>query len=296
MKSRKLVVRAAAALAAAVAAAAATAAGTATPDPAQIALRATDLPGAKVSGKAQTPSAGYSASYGRGFSLNKPYGGSQIVFVESDVELANVPATATRDMAGVKAFLRSSKGKEQLAAAIVKSFGKPVTRKNLTFGLLRTPRIGDEAIEIPATVKLKTSKVYTALTFFRVDRAFATLTTIGLRPTVQGDIVKLGSLVVRHAGEQFVPAVAGPPTIAGTAIQGQTLTAAPGAWTNTPTLTHQWQHCDATGAACADIPGATTATYVVAPADVGATLRVTVTGTNRFGNATSQSVQTAVVA
>src|SRR4051794_1610822 len=199
-------------------------------------------------------------------------------------------------MAGLKAFLRSSKGKEQLAAAIVTSLGKTVTRKNLVFGLLRTPRIGDEAIEIPATVKVKTSKIYTSLTFFRVDRAFATLTTLSLRPTVHGDIVKLGSLVVGHAGEQFSPSVAGVPTIAGTAVQGQTLTAAPGTWTNTPTLTHQWQHCDATGAACADIAGATTPTYAVTPADVGATLRVTVTGTNRFGKATSQSVQTAVVA
>jgi hypothetical protein len=296
MKSRKFVVRIAALLGAAVAAVAATAAGTATPDPAQIALRATDIPGAKVSGKVVAPSAGYAASYARAFSLSKPYGASRIVFVESDVELATVASTATKDMAGVKAFLRSSKGKEQLAAAIVKSLGKTVTRKNLTFAPLRTPRIGDEAIEVPATIKVKTSRLYTALTFFRVDRAFATLTTVSLRPTGQGDVVKLGSLVVAHAGEQFLPIVAGPPTIAGTAIQGQTLTAAPGTWTNTPTLTHQWQHCDATGAACADIPGATTPTYAVTPADVGATLRVTVTGTNRFGKATSQSVQTAVVA
>ena len=166
--------RLAALLAAAVAAVAATAAGTATPDPAQIALRATDVPGAKVSGKAQRPSPGYAASYTRSFSLTKPYGGSQIVFVESDVELATMTSTATKDMAGVKTFLRSPKGKEQLATVIVKSLGKTVTRKNLTLGLLRTPRIGDEAIEIAATVKVKTSKIYTSLTFFRVDRAVST--------------------------------------------------------------------------------------------------------------------------
>jgi len=296
MKSSRFLVTVAALLAAAVGVVGATAAASATPDPAQIALRAADLPDAKVSGKPQTPSAGYSASYARGFSLSKPYGGSQLVFVESDVELATVTSTATKDMAGVKAFLRSAKGKEQIAAAIVKSVGKSVTRKNLTFGLLRTPRIGDEAIEISTTLKVKTSKIYTTLTFFRVDRAFATLTTLGLRPPVLGDIVKLGSLVVRHAGEQFVPTVAGPPTITGTAVQGQTLTAAPGTWTNAPALTHQWQHCDAAGAACTDIAGATTPTYAVTPADVGATLRVTVTGTNRFGKATSQSVQTAVIA
>ena len=61
------------------------------------------------------------------------------------------------------------------------------------------------------------------------------------------------------------------------------------------TLTYQWQHCDATGANCADIAGATSTTYVVQPTDAGGTLKVNETATNRFGTATGTSAVTAVV-
>jgi hypothetical protein len=77
--------------------------------------------------------------------------------------------------------------------------------------------------------------------------------------------------------------------------QGQTLTASTGTFSMTPTFTYAWQRCDAAGAACTDIAGATASSYVVATEDVATTLRVTVTATNRFGTATGQSVQTAVV-
>ncbi len=112
---------------------------------------------------------------------------------------------------------------------------------------------------------------------------------------MQADIAKLTSLVVAHVGEQFVPVADAPPTISGTAQQGQTLTATSGTWSNSPSLGFQWQRCDAAGASCIDVPGATTATYVVASTDAGATLRVVEKGTNRFGTASMQSVQTAVV-
>ena len=85
------------------------------------------------------------------------------------------------------------------------------------------------------------------------------------------------------------------PTISGAAQQGQTLTASPGTWDGTPTITFadQWQACDATG--CSDIAGATGSTYVVASTDVGKTLRVVVTATNGVGSATATSNQTAAV-
>ncbi|MDX6452889.1 MAG: hypothetical protein QOH16_2938, partial [Gaiellaceae bacterium] len=86
------------------------------------------------------------------------------------------------------------------------------------------------------------------------------------------------------------------PTIAGTPQQGQTLTSTPGKWTAADaTLGYQWQRCDAAGANCAAVPGATTSTYAVTTADVGTTLRVVVSAANRFGTATGTSAQTAVV-
>ena len=73
------------------------------------------------------------------------------------------------------------------------------------------------------------------------------------------------------------------PTITGTPRDGQTLTAATGTWTGTPpiTYTYQWRRCDAAGANCADIAGATARPTRSSPADVGSTIRVVVTGDQR---------------
>ena len=76
-----------------------------------------------------------------------------------------------------------------------------------------------------------------------------------------------------------------PPSVSGTPGAGSTLTADPGDWQGTPTITYtyQWQRCDATGANCADIPGATASTYDLTPADVDHTVRVVVVAHNDAG-------------
>lgn len=88
-----------------------------------------------------------------------------------------------------------------------------------------------------------------------------------------------------------VPANTAAPSISGTAQVGQTLTAADGTWTGTPTptLTRQW---NADGTA---ISGATAATYVPVAGDIGKVITVTVTGTNSAGNANATSAGTAAV-
>ena len=86
------------------------------------------------------------------------------------------------------------------------------------------------------------------------------------------------------------------PAISGTAAVGSTLTSTTGTWNGTTTgFTYQWNRCDATGAACSAIIGATTQTYVVGSIDAGTTLRVTVTATNATGSTPATSAQTAVV-
>jgi len=97
--------------------------------------------------------------------------------------------------------------------------------------------------------------------------------------------------------ENAPPANVSPPTIAGTAQVGQTLTAqGAGTWTGNPFgFAFQWLRCDAAGAACVAIPGATAGTYLVTDADVGFTIRVAVTARNAAGEATAVSAQTAVV-
>jgi hypothetical protein len=86
------------------------------------------------------------------------------------------------------------------------------------------------------------------------------------------------------------------PAIGGQALRGQTLTSTTGTWSNSPSsVAYKWEDCDASGANCAAISGATGSSYVLASADVGHTIRVVVTGTNSGGSASATSAQTAAV-
>ena len=107
----------------------------------------------------------------------------------------------------------------------------------------------------------------------------------------------IGSAGARTTRTAAAPSNSAPPTISGTPTAGQTLTATSGTWSGTTpiTFTYAWQRCDATGANCGNEGGATHATYVVQNADVGSTLRVTVTATNSDGVNSSTSVPTAVI-
>jgi streptogramin lyase len=95
----------------------------------------------------------------------------------------------------------------------------------------------------------------------------------------------------------LAPASTNAPAISGADQYGTTLSVDAGDWIGTPplTYTYQWQRCDEAGEVCADIEGATADTYLLQHADVGATLRVTVTVTNVAGSASAQSAPTAVV-
>ena len=107
--------------------------------------------------------------------------------------------------------------------------------------------------------------------------------------------VSAATTVVQSASSPPVNTVA--PSVAGSAVQGQTLNVNPGTWTGTQpmTFTQQWQRCDTAGAGCTDIASATSASYTIASADVGHTLRAIVTASNTAGTASAASAATGVV-
>ena len=82
------------------------------------------------------------------------------------------------------------------------------------------------------------------------------------------------------------------PTITGTALVGQTLTATPGTWTKADTTDIQWYACTPN---CTAIAGATSATHLVTATDEGAQLKVTVTATGPGGTSTADSDLTATI-
>ena len=112
-------------------------------------------------------------------------------------------------------------------------------------------------------------------------------------------VVLLGAALltgVATARTAAVPQNTSPPTISGTAREGNTLTARNGTWANSPTsFVYQWQRCGADGTGCADITGATNQTYTLASADADHTVRVQVTAKNADGQSTASSAPTAVV-
>lgn len=86
------------------------------------------------------------------------------------------------------------------------------------------------------------------------------------------------------------------PAVTGTPESGQILSASTGSWSNSPTAyAYQWRRCDAAGANCTALAGATAQTYALGAADVGSTLRIAVVASNAGGSVTATSAATAIV-
>jgi GH25 family lysozyme M1 (1,4-beta-N-acetylmuramidase) len=103
----------------------------------------------------------------------------------------------------------------------------------------------------------------------------------GIRGCVDGDRFHGGT--VPGAVMAPPPLSIEPPTISGVPQSGEVLSAAAGTWqaATAPVLSYQWERCTDTSAEeCVAIPRATTSTYTVGTADVGATLRVVVGATS----------------
>jgi polysaccharide biosynthesis protein PslG len=93
------------------------------------------------------------------------------------------------------------------------------------------------------------------------------------------------------------PSNSAPPQVTGLAQTGQTLTTSTGSWSGAPTVfAYGWSRCDAAGASCATLVGATGQTYAAVAADVGKTLRASVSATNAGGTTVAVSAPTPLVA
>lgn len=87
------------------------------------------------------------------------------------------------------------------------------------------------------------------------------------------------------------------PAVSGAAKVGETLTAVPATWTLAGGLVDPptWQRCGSGGSGCVAILGATTSSYQLQMADVGATIRVAYSGHSDVGATSATSPTSAVV-
>lgn len=84
------------------------------------------------------------------------------------------------------------------------------------------------------------------------------------------------------------------PAVSGSARRGSVLSATPGSWSLLGTTTIAWERCDATGASCQDVVGATSTSLQLTTSEVGWRLRVRVDAQNSGGTTTARSGLTAV--
>jgi hypothetical protein len=208
--------------------------------------------------------------------------------------LASSSSVAQADITAAKKTYSSKSGRNALIASVAKQL--KIKPKTVVIGKLRQVAGYDQSLELPLSVPIKGIRVYEDLVYLRLDRVAVFMLEVGLRPVGATVTAKYAAALAAHIGTELAPIAVSPPTVTGTAQQGQTLTATPGTWTAPDaTFGYQWQRCDSAGANCVDVPGATTQTYAVTATDVGATLHVVVTATNRFGSAPGTSTQTGVV-
>lgn len=144
-----------------------------------------------------------------------------------------------------------------------------------TIAWLRCDGSGGACVATGSTGADYTAKLADVGSTLRVEQAPVNATTAGAavrsEPTPIVVALNLGPVVKQPVADNA-------PTISGTAAVGQTLTAAPGTWLpSLVTFSYRWLRCDAIGAACTPIAGATDETYVPVAADRGHRLSVAVT-------------------
>jgi hypothetical protein len=217
------------------------------------------------------------------------------LFESLDVE--ETPGDARLTFGLAAALLRGKQGAAFLKAAIEEGAG--ATPLNVSIGKIRRPAIGHGAFVVPLRVKTSGVTFAAAIVFMRFDRVLAVEALIGFpgAKVYPGDVDRIGRVAVERMRAGLVPVSVVAPSVSGSLQPGQVLTATRGTWTGDQlTYAHQWERCDAAGAACAAIPGATGTTYTLTAGDLASTVQVRVTGRNRLGSLVASSSATAVVA
>jgi hypothetical protein len=251
-------------------------------DAATVTLQAADMPGAKITSKGVVKEAGYASAYHRSFEYNAPHGRAGVVTVDSESAVAATAAKAASNYQGLRRDLGTKSARTVFRKSVAAEL--KVKLDAVSIGVIHTPAVGDRAFQFALSVKLKATRIFVSFLYMQLDRVVSEFVTAAIRPIALSDAA-YATAVAAHVGTALTPTLLTPPMVSGTPQQGQTLTAALGTSSaSDATFAYQWQKCDAAGANCADIAGATAQTYLVAPPDVGSTLRVNLVATNRFGS------------
>ncbi len=136
----------------------------------------------------------------------------------------------------------------------------------------------------------------------------ATGGTLGLLTGMIGSTVRLVVTATNGAGSTsatseptsvitaLLPSNTGLPSIAGSLIDGSSLTGAKGSWSGSePTFSYQWLLCNSAGGSCKELSGATGGTLGLLTSEIGSTVRLVVKATNSAGSASATSEPTGLI-
>jgi hypothetical protein len=259
-----------------------------------MAIGPADFPGARIATQGYVkPDTDSLAEYDRSLAGAK-VGGQRLTFLENDIDVYKTvdKAQLTVDAIPLGVLLYSG----QLAKSFSKSTGQKVTYTKV--GRPQGLGAGNDSVGIVVHLGTRSGEIRVVFAVFRIGSLDSLVTVLGTpRQKIGVTQAKLiAQTGVRHIRAGLVPANTVAPTTSGTVQVGQSLAAQNGTWLSSPvSYSYQWARCDAAGANCAPIAGATTQSYVIGPADAGTTLAVIVTASNAYGSASATSAATFVV-
>jgi hypothetical protein len=268
------------------------------PDLAAAAIAPTSLnTGARVSHQGYVkPDSDSLAEYDRAFKeLTVTVDGKKLIDVEDDVSVGRSATSADTLIAALPLGLLLVSG--QIGKEFAKESGLKVTYTKV--GKPSSLATGDNSVATILRIGTRLGEIRAVFAVVRVGQVDSAIFFVGMPRAKIGlaEAKVLARLAVTQVKTAMAPRNTALPTISGSAAIGQTLGGLAGTWLSFPTAsTFQWERCDATGANCTDVAGATSQSYVVTAADANSTLRLVVEDQNRYGSATATSLQTSVVA
>lgn len=269
-------------------------------DPKAMVLTSADLGRARVTAQRYFKDADFPSviSYQREFEDGK-HGATPLPYVDSQAEVGTRAATTTQYLGSLRTFFASKEARELLAKSFEEDLPGGGLLSNVRVGHPRNLGVGSGSFDVLVTARVLGLRSDLHIAAFRVERVLGLVSAVGEtgRRVPLSVMTRLAKIMATRMTIELAPRNTAVPTISGTPAVGQTLTAAAGSWAGSPTgFAYRWQRCDAAGAACTNIPGATSQAYVAAEPDRGSTLRVAVTARNTVGSAEARSAPTSVVA
>jgi hypothetical protein len=270
-----------------------------TPDPRAMVLTSADLGRAKVTAQRyfKDPDFPSVISYEREFEDGK-FGATPLPYVDSQAEIGTSAATTTRFLGLLRTFFASKEARKLIVESFEDELPIDGLVSNIQIARPRNLGVGPGSFDVLVTARVLGLRTEFHIAVFRVEQVLGLVSAVGEpgRRLPLSVMRRLAQIMATRMTVQLAPRNTTPPTVSGVPSVGQTLTSTTGTWVGSPSsFSYQWQRCDPVGANCASISGATGQSYSLVAADVGATLRVSVTARSATGAATATSAPTGVV-